>query len=232
MIHEWTPNQRNRITFTLVDSDNTEVTGLGTAFTLEVSQNGGAFGVGAGTKAEISDGWYSYLATAAEADTPGPVSVRVTGTGIVQQNLVYYVPTQAVAQQVEALDGTTLTIRRGDSLGVSITGLGDISGRSKLWFTVKSSTGEADSAALIQIEETAGLLYINGAAAGTAANGSITVTDESAGDLTIALDEMETAKLSPSGSLSYDIQILDSGDITTLTDAEANVTADVTRATS
>jgi hypothetical protein len=33
--------------------------------------------------------WYSYLLTAAETDTVGPLALRVTGAGCVQQNLVY-----------------------------------------------------------------------------------------------------------------------------------------------
>lgn len=88
---EWRLNQQNRITFVMVDGTNTEVAGLGGTFTLEISKNGGAFTGSAGVKAEISDGWYTYLATAAEADTVGVVSIRVTGAGAVQQNLEYEV---------------------------------------------------------------------------------------------------------------------------------------------
>ena len=138
--------------------------------------------------------------------------------------------TQAAASVTAAVSGSDLTIHRGDTFVAALTDIGDISDRTKLWFTVKSSTGDADSEALVQIEETAGLLYINGAAAATAANGSISVSDENDGDLTITLDEAETYKLSPSGSLSYDIQILTSaGVVTTKTSGEATVTADVTR---
>lgn len=91
MAHEWELNQQNLITFVMVDAASIEVAGLGNTFTLEVSKNGAAFVASGGTKAEIGSGWYSYLSTAAEANTPGPVSIRVTGAGSLQQNLEYVV---------------------------------------------------------------------------------------------------------------------------------------------
>lgn len=87
----WTPNQQNKILFVMVDSVGSELTGLGSGFTLQLSKNGAAFAASAGTKAEIGGGWYSYLATAAEADIVGPVAIKVTGTGAIQQNLEYIV---------------------------------------------------------------------------------------------------------------------------------------------
>lgn len=91
----WEPNQQNKILFVLIDESGSEVSGIGTAFTLEVSKNGGSFVAGAGTKAEIGDGWYSYLATADEADTIGPVAVKITHASVVQQNLEYIVASRA-----------------------------------------------------------------------------------------------------------------------------------------
>lgn len=91
----WEPNQQNKIVFVLVDSNGAEVAGLGTTFTLEISKNGGAFQSSAGTKAEIGSGWYSYLTTPGEADTVGPVAIKVTEATIVQQNLEYVVEDRA-----------------------------------------------------------------------------------------------------------------------------------------
>ena len=90
-VGDWKLNQQNLITFVMVDATYTEVAGLGGGFTLQISKAGGAFNPSAGVKAEISNGWYSYLATAGEADTLGPVSIRVTGAGCIQQNLEYCV---------------------------------------------------------------------------------------------------------------------------------------------
>lgn len=84
-------NQANMITFVMVDVNYTEVDGLGAAFILEISKAGGAFIPSTGAKAEISDGWYSYVLSAAECDTIGPLSVIVNGVGCMQQNLEYVI---------------------------------------------------------------------------------------------------------------------------------------------
>ena len=96
---------------------------------------------------------------------------------------------------------------------------------------VKSDKADLDTAAIIQIEKAAGLKYINGAVAVTAANGVLAITDEASGDITITLDEVETAKLSP-GRYYYDVQVVrTAGTVSTLTEGVFNVSADVTRAT-
>lgn len=93
---DWTPNQPNMILFVLVDSSGQEVTGLGSAFTLQLSKAGAAFAASAGSKGEVGLGWYKYVATAGEADTVGPVAIVVSGAGTIQQNLEYVVATRTV----------------------------------------------------------------------------------------------------------------------------------------
>lgn len=127
-----------------------------------------------------------------------------------------------------------LTARRGDTYKSAsdnpVTGLGDISARTKLWFTVKMSTGLTDAQATLLIEETDGLTRLNGSGYGTAAHGSITVSDASNGDIAIEIDEAATDDLRPR-SYPYDIQMLDSsGDVTTLRTGTFTVQSDVTRA--
>lgn len=169
---------------------------------------------------------YTYYARASYTGATSLDTDHVTGVA----GRLTCTLTQAGAQIAASISGDDITIHRGDSFSAAITGLGNISGRTKLWFTVKTTARGADTAAIIQIEETAGLVYINGAAAATPANGDITVDDAVAGDITITLDEVETAKLVPD-SLVYDIQMLDTGgDVSTLSAADATVTADVTRA--
>lgn len=77
--------------FVLVDDAGDEVAGLGTTFVVQISKNGGAFATGAGTKAEIGSGWYSYLFPTSETDSAGPLAAKVTGSGVVQQNLLFFV---------------------------------------------------------------------------------------------------------------------------------------------
>jgi hypothetical protein len=79
------------IAFVMVDSNGDEVTGLSNTFSVGISKYGGLFAVGTGTKAEISDGWYTYELTAAETDTEGPLAIKITGAGAIQQNLLYEV---------------------------------------------------------------------------------------------------------------------------------------------
>ena len=131
-----------------------------------------------------------------------------------------------------AVVGSTITAHRGDTLSAALENIGALTNYSKLWFTVKRDYDDADSAAVVQIEKTGGLLFINGAV-GTAGNGSLTINDVASGDVTIVLHASETAKLSP-GNYQYDIQILRSAGtpVSTLTYGEFVVPADVTRATS
>lgn len=121
----WIPNQTNLITFVMVDSSGTEVSGLGAGFTLTISKNGAAFAASAGTKAEIGSGWYSYLSTAGEADTPGVVSVLVTGAGAVQQNLEYEVDERTP----NAIEFTyTVTVSGNPEEGVEVWASTDAAG--------------------------------------------------------------------------------------------------------
>ena len=96
--------QEQLISFVMVDTNGDEVLGLGITFIVEISKNGEPFAAGTGVKAEIGSGWYSYQLTAAETDTEGPLGILVTGTGAVQQNLLYDV------------SGSVLEIGAGDHI--------------------------------------------------------------------------------------------------------------------
>lgn len=89
-----------------------------------------------------------------------------------------------------------------------------------------------DTTAVLQIEESAGLLRLNGEAYGTAADGAISVTDAAAGDLTITIKGAAAKELPVRSGLVYDLQILVSGEPVTRSSGTFNVTADVTRAVS
>jgi hypothetical protein len=127
---EWVLGQQNRINFVMIDSSGVEQTGL--TLTIEISKDGGAFGAAAGTDAEISDGWYTYLATTGEADTFGPVAVKVTAAGAVQQNLGYVVKQRtslASSRDYVVTDSvTTFPIE-----GVEVTISTDIGGSNRFW---------------------------------------------------------------------------------------------------
>lgn len=137
--------------------------------------------------------------------------------------------TQSAASVAAAVSGSTITIHRGDTISASLTGLGSIAGRTKLWFTAKENLYDADSASVLFIEETAGLTVVNGATYATTTDGDITVTDQATGALTITLDEAVSAALNP-GQYQYDMQWLSVAGVVTLTSGYLVVTADITRA--
>lgn len=134
----WTRNQSNTILFVLVDSGGNEVTGLGSAFTLQISKAGGAFVVGAGTKSEISLGFYKYVSTSGEADTPGPVAIVVTHASTVNQNLEYVVDDRVVTA-IEFTYLVTSTVGGLSIEGVRVNIYTDGSATNLVW------TGETDS---------------------------------------------------------------------------------------
>jgi len=175
-----------------------------------------------------------YIEAEVDGDTGGiAFSFTVQPFGSSTAQVWGHIPrtlTQTSAEIQAALEGSRITIHRGDDLSVTLTGLGNLAGRTELWYTAKKAEGHTDLRAVIQITESGGLVRILQAAAETAANGSITVDDEDDGDVTIALVAVETAKLSPGQRLAYDIQMLKGGEILTLTESTIKVTADVTRA--
>ena len=135
---------------------------------------------------------------------------------------------------VTAVNGSTITILRGDTLSGSLTDLGDLTDYVSIDFTVKESYSQTDDEAIIRIRKNAsgaddGLLRFNGAAASSSSLGSITIDDLASGDITIELAASCTDDLS-TGSYVYDVQLIEVGDVSTLTSGKATVTADVTRA--
>ena len=128
----WELDNVNTITFVLVDAANVEVTGIGNAFTLELSKNGGAFVPSAGTKSEISDGWYRYIATAGEADTIGIISININHASTIQQNLEYVVE-QRTAGAVAYTYTVRDTVTTNPIPGVEVWITTDIPGVNVVW---------------------------------------------------------------------------------------------------
>lgn len=134
-------------TFVMINSSGVEVASLGGAgLTVEVSKAGGAFVASAGTKAEISNGWYSYQFTAGETDTVGPLSVRVTGSGALQQNLEYIVK-DAKINAVEFTYTITSTTTGNPIAGVETWFSTDIAGVNRVWSGTSDAFGVVRDAA-------------------------------------------------------------------------------------
>lgn len=190
--------------------------------------------------------WDEVLAGHLTAGTTGEALDNAGGGNAVTAENVWAYPSRTItgadvsgATLSEALEGTTLNIRRGDSTSITFTGLGVLTGYTSLWFTIKPDINrtDADADSIIQIKKNAsgsgdGLLYFNSDAAPDASLGSIVVDDAAAGIITIAIDKTVTAQLAPVKNKPYDIQMLLSSGISTLTDGKANIYGDVTRALS
>lgn len=135
-------NQVNLITFVMVDTSGVEVSGLGTTFTLQLSKAGGAFAGSAGTKAEIGNGWYSYLTTAGECNTPGPLSIKATHATTAQQNLVYIVREPTV-NAIEYTYTVTNSVGGAPLDGVTIWITSDLAGANIIWAGTSDALGVA-----------------------------------------------------------------------------------------
>jgi hypothetical protein len=114
-----------------------------------------------------------------------------------------------------AVSGTQLAIKKATSFDVTVTGMTIPSNWSKVYWTVKSGTGDADSAAILQIVKTNGggagdgLLYLNGSAAtGHESEGSLTV-DQAGGNVTIAITDDYTALIN-AGTYTSDFKVITS----------------------
>mgnify|MGYP000917700504 FL=1 len=134
---------------------------------------------------------------------------------------------------VAAVNGSTITVLRGDTLSADIADLGSLENYVSLDFTVKRSTYESDDDAIVRVRKNAsgtgdGLLRLNGAAHTTGTDGSITITDAATGDITIMLKAGVTDDLMP-GSYVYDVQLIEAAKVSTLTSGSLVITGDVTR---
>lgn len=138
-------SQAQQITFVMVNSAGSEVAGLGAGFTLSLSKAGGAFVPSVGAKAEIGSGWYSYTLTAGETDTPGTLSISVTGAGAAQQNLEYVVVDRAATAAPFTYTLTnSITGMPIESASVWVTI--DISGNNVVWNGITDVFGVARDA--------------------------------------------------------------------------------------
>jgi len=167
-----------------------------------------------------------YAVMGGAETTPAEVWVNTTRT-----------LTQSAAAVMAAVSGSDITILRGDTLTAALTGLGSLSGYVSIDFTVKCNKGDADSEALIRIRLNAsgsgdGLLRLNGSGVSDASKGSITIDDADDGDITVTLAATSTKELVVRSGLYYDVQLITASAVSTLTDGDADVTADVTRAVS
>ncbi len=141
--------------------------------------------------------------------------------------------TQGAASVEAAVSGSTITVYRGTTWVISLTGLGDISTYDTIYFSVKRDIADSDDDAVLRVKDDAsGLLRWQKAAVDTATNGVITIDDAVAGDITITILEAETDDAAVRDGYYYDIKGVDNDgqvDLISFGDKAFNVTGDITR---
>lgn len=136
------------------------------------------------------------------APLPGTYPAGSAGAtvGAIQQGKV------TVISPVSAAGDNKIAVRAGDSWSVPITGLGDITTRTRLWFALKDTPDIADSDSRAFVEETDGLTILNGANYAGSGDGGLVVTDPGLGNLTIVFEEAATVQLA--GALAWALKML------------------------
>jgi len=114
------------------------------------------------------------------------------------------------------------TVIRGDTLSRTLSTIAADATITKAQLTVKSNSSQADSSAVMAIDSTSGLLYLNGEAPG-AYTGTLVIAT---GVLTVPAATM--AELSPK-SYTYDIQVWRTAVVSTIETGTFKVVVDITK---
>lgn len=146
--------------------------------------------------------------------------------------------TQSAASVMAAVVGEKITVYRGTTWSVSLTGLGSLSNYDTIFLSVKEAEHDSDDDAILRVyNDASGLQRFNKAAPAAAGNGSITIDDAANGDITITVDEAETDGAPIKSDLYYDIKGIDNDgnvDLISVSDVDNdkgwNIEADITRA--
>jgi hypothetical protein len=192
---------------------------------------------------DSGSGFYLWIGTIPDGFTGGVKFYSAASPSIVLAFKAINLPvwsepvrtlTQSVTTGSETVAGNTLALVRGDTLSISLTGLGDLSSYVSLDFTIKNETSDTDAQAIVRIRKNLsgtndGLLTLNASPATDPTAGSLTIDDGTLGNISIALDAPEAAALAPNWYV-YDVQMITATDVVTLISGSAFVSPDVTRA--
>lgn len=167
-----------------------------------------AWVVGYGDLNSIADILADLVVVQADLDNPDQYKADVSTLALQTTVLSIYSLLKQYSTLKKYIKSNQIEIKRSSDVEFDLYNLGDLTGRTSLYFTVKymKDKDEAtDAQSVLQIEETGGLLYIN-QAAGTPANGSLTVLDAAAGNIRINLDAEESDKIPPNEAYLYDVK--------------------------
>lgn len=122
---------------------------------------------------------------------------------------------QCTVTVVSGVDGDTITVVPYTTWEFTVSGMATLAGAAEngVVFTVKNRATDSDDNAILQVQETVGLVRLNGAA-GTAGKATLTVA-ESETALTVHVNASQTGSVAP-GSLHWDVKMV----VTTAEDAD------------
>jgi hypothetical protein len=168
-------------------------------------------------------------ATAASYNVAGSVGAKISTAAAIS-------PAVAISTAAAVAVATgTLAIRTYHTFAQAITSTSTaaLGSATKVWLAIKNSAADADSAAIVFVEATAGLTVLNGAAYATIAHGTLVVSGSSgAWVVTLGLDEAATALLAglEGSKLVAEVKALVSGSTVPVWDGAAVVSAGIVRA--
>jgi hypothetical protein len=130
--------------------------------------------------------------------------------------------------------GDTITIWRGDTLSQELT-IGSVENYVSVDWVVKEKRSDTNENAIIHIRvnksgEDDGLIILNRSSTVTAANGSITISDEEDGEIVLTLKTADSDDLVPRYGLYYDTQLITATTVTTKTEGWCNIMGDINTA--
>ena len=177
---------------------------------------------------------YSGVFEDANGNALGTIDAFYTdSSGNLIPDVTFAAAAQAIGAQVPTAG--TISIVRGDSVSVQITGLGSLVGMTKLYLTAKNAISYAtdpDAASMLQVEVTAGLLTVAGSPYGASTDGSLTINDSSVGNVTLALKPPASGLLVTTRNTInyvYDVQLEVGSTVTTKAFSGFVILADVTK---
>ena len=139
--------------------------------------------------------------------------------------------TQSAASVSAAVTGANVTVYRGTTWSISLTGLPSLTLYDVVYFSVKEKVGDADTAAWLRIKNGAsGLERFMSAAPASAANGTLTTPTSTS--ITVTINEAETVNALLKNNLLYDIKGIDNDGNVDLVSSGGlfNIGGDLTRA--
>lgn len=150
----------------------------------------------------------NWNGTAEVSNVTLATDIAAIGENITIDNYIIVPPAVAVASQNPA----QITIVTGDSFADALPLLGNITGWTKLIFSIKTRVTDPDSAAIVEVvlnsgSGSNGLLVLNGATPSDPTQGSLSVVNVTTGAVNCVLTAATSAALNPA-SIYWGVKVI------------------------